>query len=814
MSNYVSERSRCCWAITTLCVCIGAIICGPAICDAQTLTFEERVACQRAIEDVLWQHRIWPVQNPTPKPAFSEIMPDGIVRSKVDEMLRLNEAIQEYWQRPITAADLQAEIDRVVEESTAPEMLDEMLRALGYDPFLAAECLARPLLVERTARAAFAGDEAIHGNSRRQAEDEHRLLFAKVSSAPEYDAYTETEWVRYGKVHAKFERMRKPETMARDYLTPSQWQALTAELSSGSQGVPKGRFGPLRESDESWWSAAVLEAEDGRWVVGTAVWPKRSFDDWWAQARSGFQRAAVGDIAEYEIPARSKRAPTANSWTATVVNATTPSERYNHTAIWTGSEMIVWGGRDSQSVMSSGAKYYPATNSWGSMTSGGGTAPSRSDHTAVWTGSEMWIWGGWNGTEMNSGARYNLTYNSWSAMETTNAPTDRRYHSAFWSGSDMVIWGGWNGSSYLGNGAEYRFNVWDTLPTSSSGITDPSPRADHTAVFFPQTNYQWAVFWGGQDSTGALGNGRRLKFQFATPEWTAMSSTGAPSARYDHTATVVFPTGYTADRQIVTWGGTSNGTSGLITGASYDPVKNIWLSMNISGSATSRWGHRAEFTGRTVVVWGGESSSGPMRSGGVYNPYNKKWLTTTQTGAPTARTGHATAYNAVSGYQGEFIVWGGNAGGATDTGGVYVPPSDFILYGSHHYVYGAPGATLSNDVRLHVGSLNGFTGSAALSASGVYPLTPYFSQNPVSVPANSAAYADVTFNFTHGYTPGSYDFDFVASSGGQTGLRLHSGGSRLRFFVRSGLAVDNARGECDVDVHSDIDQRLLVGGRS
>ena len=34
----------------------------------QTLTFEDRVAAQRAIEEVYHHHRIWPTDNPQPKP--------------------------------------------------------------------------------------------------------------------------------------------------------------------------------------------------------------------------------------------------------------------------------------------------------------------------------------------------------------------------------------------------------------------------------------------------------------------------------------------------------------------------------------------------------------------------------------------------------------------------------------------------------------------------------------------------------------------------------------------------------------------------
>ena len=39
--------------------------------------------------------------------------------------------------------------------------------------------------------------------------------------------------------------------------------------------------------------------------------------------------------------------------------------------------------------------------------------PARNYHTAVWTGSEMIIWGGWNGPGLNTGGRYDPTTDSW-----------------------------------------------------------------------------------------------------------------------------------------------------------------------------------------------------------------------------------------------------------------------------------------------------------------------------------------------------------------------------------------------------------------
>ena len=59
--------------------------------------------------------------------------------------------------------------------------------------------------------------------------------------------------------------------------------------------------------------------------------------------------------------------------------------------------MIVWGGIDSISYFNSGGRYSPATNSW-AATEGSGAPAARMGHAAVWTGSDMIIWGGTNGS--------------------------------------------------------------------------------------------------------------------------------------------------------------------------------------------------------------------------------------------------------------------------------------------------------------------------------------------------------------------------------------------------------------------------------
>src|SRR5262249_52992408 len=145
-------------AVVTLFVCAAAclIVTGtllaffrseaPTNVSQRTLTFAERVEYQRAIEDVCWRHRIWPKERPDPKPPLNAVMSQAQFEKKVSDYLRKSQALEDYWQRPITAEQLQAEMNRMATYTKQPEVLREVFEALGNDPFVIAECLARPAL--------------------------------------------------------------------------------------------------------------------------------------------------------------------------------------------------------------------------------------------------------------------------------------------------------------------------------------------------------------------------------------------------------------------------------------------------------------------------------------------------------------------------------------------------------------------------------------------------------------------------------------------------------------------------------------------
>ena len=75
------------------------------------------------------------------------------LENKVKDYLRDSQTLEDNWQKPITADQLQAEMDRMARDTKQPEVLRELFDALGNDPFVIAECLTRSVLSERLIRS-------------------------------------------------------------------------------------------------------------------------------------------------------------------------------------------------------------------------------------------------------------------------------------------------------------------------------------------------------------------------------------------------------------------------------------------------------------------------------------------------------------------------------------------------------------------------------------------------------------------------------------------------------------------------------------
>jgi len=164
-----ARRPRLRTAALASCAGVVAVLAASlALADRQPLSFAERVEYQRRIERIRSTHRFDPV--PGPHPSFEETVPTELIQDKVETYLLQGEALARYLGRPLEAAQLQAEMARMARSTKSPERLAELFAALDDEPYVIAECLARPLLTERLLRHGYAYGDRFHGGLRAQAE--------------------------------------------------------------------------------------------------------------------------------------------------------------------------------------------------------------------------------------------------------------------------------------------------------------------------------------------------------------------------------------------------------------------------------------------------------------------------------------------------------------------------------------------------------------------------------------------------------------------------------------------------------------------
>jgi N-acetylneuraminic acid mutarotase len=520
----------------------------------------DRVAYQYAIEEVYWRHRIWPRENARAKPPLDEVMSPTQVRQKVENYLRNSQLLAEQGQQPITAEQLQGEMERMAGDTKQPEVLDELFSALGNDPAIIAECLARQVLTERLVSGLSLRDER----------------YVEQSVQGDEIAYPIAPELKKIAVH-KFKKEGGPEVpdeVSRGYTLPR-----IADSSSTC-------------ADDSWTATSTTNAPTER-LSHTAVWTGTEMIVW-----GGFQ-----STLQEKWNTGSRYNPSTDSWVATTTT-NAPGARDGHTAIWTGTEMIVWGGAGSV-YEDTGGRYNPGTDSWVATTNAN-PPDGRAAHTAVWTGSEMIVWGGFFSDggglhHLNTGGRYDPSTDSWVGTPTTNAPVQRQLHTAVWTGNEMIVWGGFSGVSYRNTGG--RYNPITDSWVATTNANPPAGRATHTAVW---TGSEMIV-WGGTDSSTQLNTGGR--YNPSTNSWLATTITNAPNVRSSHTAVW---TGI----EMIAWGGGSNGS--LNTGGRYDPSTDSWVATTTTDAPVARQIHTAVWTGREMIVWGGGYSAGDLNSGGRY----------------------------------------------------------------------------------------------------------------------------------------------------------------------------------------------------
>ena len=456
---YVSLFGICC-----IIVLMNAGAHGGTETSNNSLSITDRIECQRAIEKIYWKHAIWPADNSGSKPEFESVIPERILAGKVDDVLRKSQALEFFWQRPITAEQLQAEVERMAKNTRNPVVLQEIWSALHNEPYLIAECIARPLLADRLIRNWYAYDKRFHAELRASIQNEIKHYAGAKEMKLLSGEYNETVWVKEAGQESNANQL---------LLNKEEWDALIKELSSEQKP---------HEDAENFYVRAILEQSANRIKTASVVWKKQSFDEWWNKIKDTLSLQAAEQQFNYRLPVIASYACTNDTWTPTLYKLV---ERYGHTAVWTGTEMVIWGGKvpgAASGFTDMGGRYNPATDTW-TYTSVTGAPAGRYYHKAVWTGTEMIVWGGYNNTVyLNTGGRYNPTSNTWSTISATGVPAIRAYHTAIWTGTEMIVWGGYSGgTNYLNTGG--RYNPTGDTWTATNLTNAPAIRAYHSAVW-------------------------------------------------------------------------------------------------------------------------------------------------------------------------------------------------------------------------------------------------------------------------------------------------------------------------------------------
>jgi len=651
--------------------------------SSSPLTFEDRVNAQEAIERAYYNHRIWPKENPQPKPPFEEMVPREVIEAKVTDYLKKSNALEIYWKRPITGKQLQAEMDRMAKSTQDPKMLKELFAALDNDPYLIAECLARPVLVDRLIRNWYAYDDRFHGELRKKVTMFHTKLTPALFKSFGGAQYRAMTVVLENSVNSENRYFK-------DFMELSE-----ADFIAFKEELPgQGDISQVIETRDTFAVYYTREANEYRVNAGAIIFEKVPFDSWWRK-ESQFVNlpfpAASNRIYSFPGISHGRDIESGNIWGQNnTLSMPCPVAREYPTAIWTGTEMIVWGGRNNSGPLNSGGRYNPATDTWKTVSTGENCPAPRAYHSAIWTGDEMIIWGGglsaggiynpvldtwremstgtacpsprldyasvWTGEEMiiwggwlydqgdfNDGGRYNPTTNSWEPISTEgNCPSARSRFPAVWTGQEMIIWGGEDNTQYFNTGGKYNPEL-DTWTPTSVGQNCPYPSIDHSAVWTGEEVIFWGT-WSGENTNGGA------KYNPVTDSWIPTSTgSGCPPYRGNNTS---FWTG----TEMLVWGIAENTATGKIcTGALYDPGTDDWQEISVDDNISSyRSNYAAVWTGEEMIVWGGIYGE-CISTGARYNPDTDSWLaTSTGGGCPTERIDLTSVWTGT-----EMIIWGG-----------------------------------------------------------------------------------------------------------------------------------------------------------
>ncbi len=290
--------------------------------------------------------------------------------------------------------------------------------------------------------------------------------------------------------------------------------------------------------------------------------------------------------------------PGLDTWQATAVSANTPSARVLATAVWTGSQVIVWGGRtaDGAAEYKNGAFYDPVNNAWQPLPKDPMVARSGSIGFAY--GNAAFFTLGWtrNGSVLDKGAQYQILGQNW--FNATNDLLGRLEHPGFAvEGSKLYVVGGLDEQGQ----AQDAGAVYD-MTTNGWTLIKVLPGRRYGAFSAYSGSRLWV--WGGRDNNDVAATPGLTLEGGNLGTWTAIATAGQPTNRWAPQRRSGWAFAIDADDFALLAGRDLVGVF-KTDGGVYDRAQNTWSGIPAWPSGLAHeWGVGAWVNGQ-FITWGG-----------------------------------------------------------------------------------------------------------------------------------------------------------------------------------------------------------------
>lgn len=321
--------------------------------------------------------------------------------------------------------------------------------------------------------------------------------------------------------------------------------------------------------------------------------------------------------------------PVSNSWNDVAAGG---PRIHSHQAVWTGTEVMFFGGRTDEARSETGINFYnPNTSSWNTGYTPGIAVISTDKNTrSHFVNNKVFVY---NLIDLDRGLPvtfenrfFNLSTKTWNgASPGFKNIGGRNLASSVVVGSEIFFF------PYNNDCQRFDFDKLHFFAQeSNTGYVYPKFNLNLNIPYEPPyiiknmaSSSQYIL------SFGMHGGG--LNYQINRNRWTRTATVNQPTDREGHVCISI------GNNSFFVWGG-KNGTTYLNNGAIYNAATNTWTTVSATNAPSARSGHTAAFGNGKILVWGGNAGGAFLNNGKLYDITSNTWTNVSTAGAPACST--------------------------------------------------------------------------------------------------------------------------------------------------------------------------------